>query len=163
MATPVFVDGLPARIDDEFFRRRYGQNFPDLLPWEQDEFLHECIDDIYTMFYGVHTLWKGHSEQVWFDKTRMCFGLLLAWYITDMYPRLAVGVISSGGIPIQKKKIGGVEIHFGNPDEEGTRRNPLYKDQLSSLKSNSFGNKAYFMINSAVGMVKIRGRKKDGL
>lgn len=163
MATPVFVDGVPARIDEEFFRRRYGQSFPDLLPWEMDDFLLECINDIYTMFHGVGTLWELQDEQVWFDKTQMCYGLLLAWYIADLYPRYAVGVVSSGGIPVRQKSIGGVKLTFGNPDADGTAGLKQYKDTLAQLKSNSFGYKAYSMINSAVSMAKIRGRKKNAI
>lgn len=157
---PIIVDRKPVRIDPEYFRRRYGQNFPDLLDFsmETEEFLEECINDIYTMFHGVQFLWNVHDDKVWYQKTRMCYGLLLAWYITDTYPEYNVGVPTMGGMPVRSKNIGGVKIVFGNPDVDGTHGLRRYKDHLAQLKTNPFGYKAYTMINGAVQMVKIRGR-----
>ena len=161
MGTYELVDGLPKKIEPEFFLRKFGETFPDLLPLAKEELVEELIDDIYTMFHGVNFLWDTHKEQVWYDKTRMCYSLLLAWYITDTFPLLAVGVPSMGGMPIKQKSIGGVKIVFGNPDADGASGLKHYKDQLAQLKTNPFGYKAYTMINSAVALVKIRGRKRN--
>jgi hypothetical protein len=159
MAIPVFSEGIPARITIEYFRRRYGQNFPDLLSDEYNELLYLSIEDVYTMFVGVNTLWSAHEEQVWFDKTQLCFSHLVAWYITDLHPQFAVGVMTSGGIPLKSKAIGGVKIMFGNPDTDNDQTRKGYKDNLNGLKSNPFGYKAYMMIKSAHSITAIRGRK----
>ena len=73
--------------------------------------------------------------------------LLVAWYITDLFPDYAVGVQSSGGIPVKSKIIGGVKITFG--DTIHTKGNINNADLLNSLLSNSFGAKAYFMIKAS--------------
>jgi hypothetical protein len=156
--TPVFVSGIPARIDRTYFRDRYGQNFPDLLLTTQNAFLDASIEDIYTMFTGINTLWKSQVSDVWFYKTQLCFGLLLAWYITDLHPELAVGIVTAGGIPVKSKSIGGVKVTFGSDDADGTSRRAGYRDSLAPLKSNPFGYKAYQMMRNAGAMTSIRGR-----
>lgn len=144
----IFVDGVPDRIKRDYFRSKHGQAFPDLLPETQNNYLDSLINDIYTMFYGVNWLWKGHPAQVWYDKARMCYGLLLAWYIVDVDPSMAAGVPSMGGMPIKSKQIGGVKIVFGLPDSSSAPKG--YMDVLAPLRSNPFGNKAYQMIKSAI-------------
>lgn len=136
--------GRPIPITKEWFRARYGQNFPDLLSNEKDEFLSICIKDVYTLFYGVGELWSYLDRKLYEDKTQMCYGLLVAWYISDLFPDFAVGVMSSGGIPIAMKKIGGVQIKFGDLGSTAGAVNNA--DLLQSLKSNTFGAKAYQMI-----------------
>lgn len=138
-------EGKPAWIDRVWFRARYGQNFPDLLPEEKDDFLDNCISDVYTLFYGVADLWSHLPRKNYVAKTQMCYGLLVAWYITDVFPDYAVGVTSSGGIPIKMKSIGGTKIQFADTSNGNTS----YADLLQSLKSNSFGAKAYLMIKTS--------------
>jgi hypothetical protein len=161
MSDAVFIFGEPMPIDRTYFRQRYGQNFPDLLPDAQNALLDILIKDVYTMFTGIGKLWDMQSEQVWYDKTRMCYGLLLAWYIVDTQPELAVGIPSMSGMPLKQKSIGGVKIVFGNPDTDGVSGLKNYKDQLAMLKTNPFGYKAYSMLNGAVQMSKLRGRRRD--
>lgn len=137
----------PAQIDREYFRTRYGQNFPDLLSKDKNEVLDSCIEAVYTLFNGVKDIWKHLDRKVYVDKTQLCYGLLTAWYITDLMPEYAIGVTSSGGIPVKAKKIGGVSIQFAEQaDTRGAFNNA---DLLSSLKSNAFGSKAYMMIKTS--------------
>ena len=142
----LFVDGEPDIIDRAYFRSRFGSFFPALLSSDYDEFLDNEISDIYVMFAGVNKLWSGSPLQLWYDKARKCYGLLLAWYLTDTYPSFTTGVASSSGIPIASKSIGGVRIVFGDPH---TANNKL-PDLLSDLRSNPFGNKAHMMIKTAI-------------
>lgn len=142
----VTEEGKPAWIDRVWFRARYGQNFPDLLPEEKDDFLDNCISSVYTLFYGVADLWSHLPRKSYVAKTQMCYGLLVAWYITDVFPDLAVGVMSSGGIPVKMKAIGGTKIQF---QEQSTGSSSSYVDLLQSLKSNAFGAKAYLMIKTS--------------
>lgn len=144
--TSVTDKGLPERITPVWFRMRYGQNFPDLLYDDKTDFLQTCINDTYTLFYGVNDLWRHLQRVAYVEKTQLCYGLLVAWYITDVYPDYAVGVVSSGGIPIKGKRIGGVSITYGDSDNSGVTG---YADLLQSLKSNSFGAKAYMMIRTS--------------
>lgn len=146
MSNPVATSrARPIKITREWFRQRYGQNFPDLLKSETDDLLDSCIDEVYTMFFGVADLWVHLDRETYCDKTRMCYGLLVAWYITDLYPNYALGVVSSGGIPIAEKVIGGVKIKFS----EGQKASGNNAMLLNSLKSNAFGAKAYMMIESS--------------
>ena len=143
----VTTSGRPDKINAEWFRARYGQNFPDLLSDEKTETLNTCIDDVYTLFYGVGELWEHLNRKEYVEKTQLCYGLLTAWYITDLFPDFAVGVISSGGIPLKSKQIGGVKIMFGDvASSSGSVNNA---DLLQSLKSNAFGAKAYLMIKTS--------------
>lgn len=139
--------GRPLPIDRLWFRQRYGQNFPDLLSDEQNEFLDTCISDVYTLFYGVGDLWSLHPRRTYEDKTRLCYGLLVAWYITDLFPDYSLGTISTGGIPIKAKSIGGVKIQFGDIASSAGAINNA--DLLQALKSNVYGAKAYLMIKTS--------------
>lgn len=134
-------------IDRVYFRARYGQSFPDLLDESTNEFLDTCIHDVYTLFYGVADLWKHLERKIYEEKTRMCYALLIAWYVTDLFPDLSLGVVSTGGIPIRSKSIGGVKITFGDTQSASGAFNNA--DLLQSLKSNSYGAKAYMMIKTA--------------
>lgn len=137
----------PMPIDRVWFRTRYGQSFPDLLEAEKDEFLDTCIKDVYTMFFGVADLWNHLPYPVYEQKTQLCYGLILAWYITDVYPEYSLGVMSSGGIPLKSKTIGGTKVQFGEfASHAGSNYNA---DLLQSLKSNAYGAKAYMMIRSS--------------
>lgn len=143
----VTASGRPTVIDRVWFRTRYGQNFPDLLSEEKNDFLDMAISDIYTLFYGVGDLWEHLERKQYVMKTQLCYGLLLAWYITDLFPEYSVGTMSTGGIPIKSKQIGGVKIMFGETKNNVGAVNNA--DLLQSLKSNSFGAKAYLMIKTS--------------
>lgn len=143
----VTTSGRPEQIDKVWFRARYGQNFPDLLPEGKDDILDTCIQDVYTLFYGVGELWEHLPRKEYVMKTQLCYGLLTAWYITDLFPEYTVGVMSTGGIPLKGKQIGGTKIMFG---ETATKAGSVNNaDLLQSLKSNSFGAKAYLMIKTS--------------
>lgn len=143
----VTTSGRPPKITREWFRTRYGQNFPDLLPEDKNELIDTAIFDVYTLFYGVGDLWEHLDREQYVYKTQLCYGLLLAWYITDLFPTFALGVISSAGIPIVSKSIGGVKLQFGElATKAGSVNNA---DLLQSLKSNAFGAKAYMMIKTS--------------
>ena len=143
----VTTNGKPPKINRIWFRTRYGQNFPDLLVEEKNDFLDTCIEDTYTLFYGVSDLWLHLGRKEYELKTQMCYGLLVAWYITDLFPDFTVGVMSAGGIPLKSKQIGGVKIMFG--DTKNTAGAVNNADLLQSLKSNTFGAKAYLMIKTS--------------
>lgn len=139
--------GRPPAIDRVWFRARYGQNFPDLLAEDKNDFLDTCITDIYTLFYGVGDLWSHMNRSEYESKTRLCYGLLVAWYITDLFPDFSLGVMSTGGIPLKAKSIGGVKVQFG--DTASTAGAVNNADLLQSLKSNAYGAKAYLMIKTS--------------
>jgi hypothetical protein len=138
--------GKPLRITKVWFRSRFGQSFPDLLNDEQDELLDSCIDAVYTMFSGISDIWSYADRETYCNKTRLCYGLLVAWYITDVYPQFSIGALSSGGIPIRSKTIGGTTITFASEQKAGASNNA---NLLASLKSNVYGAKAYFMIKAS--------------
>lgn len=141
------TSGKPPKINTIWFKSRYGQNFPDLLDESKDEFLNTCIADVYTLFFGVGDLWAHLQRKEYVAKTQLCYGLLVAWYIADLFPDYAIGVVSSGGIPVKSKMIGGVKITFGETSSSvGSVNNA---DLLQSLKSNVFGAKAYLMIKTS--------------
>lgn len=141
------TSGRPPVITREWFRTRYGDSFPDLLAKEKNEFLDMCIGDVYALFYGVGDLWSHMDRKEYEYKTQLCYGLLVAWYITDLFPDYSLGVVSSGGVPVKMKSIGGVKIQFGEMASTAGAVNNA--DLLQSLKSNAYGCKAYFMIKTS--------------
>lgn len=141
------TQGKPERIDRVWFLARYGQNFPDFLNEKYNETIDNAIDSTYTLFAGVCDLWSHLERNLYCDKTRMCYGLLVAWYLTDLYPTFAEGVVSSGGVPLKSKKIGGTQITFADSSARYGARNNA--ELLQSLKSNAFGAKAYMMIKTS--------------
>ena len=139
--------GVPPRIDKVWFRTRYGQNFPDLLAEDKDSVLDVCIEDTYTLFAGVSELWEHLNREEYVLKTQLCYGLLTAWYIADLFPDFTLGVMSTGGIPLKSKQIGGTKIMFGEASKKVGAVNNA--DLLQALKSNVFGAKAYLMIKTS--------------
>jgi len=141
MSEAVFDGGVPARLTVEEFRRYHLQSFPKLAGGSKDEVIRQAIEDVYAMFAGVATLWDTEERYTWYKKTITCYRFLTAWYIADLYPMLTSGVTGTGGVPILRKKINGVDITF---DRQGAS-----SDLLTELKSNQFGMKAYLMIRTA--------------
>lgn len=143
----VTTHGRPEQITRAWFRTRYGQSFPDLLDEKKNDVLDTCISDVYTLFYGVGDLWSHMDRKEYVEKTQLCYGLLVAWYIADLFPDYALGVMSTGGIPLKSKQIGGTKIMFGEVASKAGSVNNA--DLLQSLKSNVFGAKAYLMIKTS--------------
>lgn len=143
----VTTSGKPERITREWFRTRYGQNFPDLLAEDKNDILDTCIMDVYTLFAGVSELWEHLAREEYVLKTQLCYGLLTAWYIADLFPDFTLGVMSTGGIPLKSKQIGGTKIMFGEASKKVGAVNNA--DLLQALKSNVFGAKAYLMIKTS--------------
>lgn len=143
----VTTSGRPEKITAEWFRTRYGQSFPDLLAEDRTDILNTCISDVYTLFFGVGELWEHLERKEYVEKTQLCYGLLTAWYIADLFPDFTVGVMSTGGIPLKSKQIGGTKIMFGDTASKAGSINNV--DLLQSLKSNVYGAKAYLMIKTS--------------
>ena len=150
----IFVSGLPAPITPEDWRRYHLQSFPAFADEDRieiaDTILREAIETIYSMWVGVATLWEGHDRQVWFEKTRLCYRLLVCWYIADLYPEFASGIMTTAGLPIVSKKIGPISIAYG---KEALTPNSI--DLLTPLLSNAFGAKAHLMIKTSYKRTKI--------
>lgn len=154
---PMFEDISGERVPEQLtaaeFLRWHLQQFPRLNREENKVALDEAIDSVYTMFSGVGTIWKNHQAQLWFEKTQLCYRLLVAWYIADMYPRLLAGMPVMGGIPLKSKKIGDVTITFS--DVAVSQPDGKFRDRLGILKSNPFGAKAYLMITASIANNRI--------
>lgn len=150
----LFVSGLPVPITPDDWRRYHLQSFPVFADAEKkdltDEILREAIETIYSMWVGVSYLWQGHDTQVWYEKTRLCYRLLICWYIADIYPEFARGILSTGGLPIVRKKIGPIDIAY---NKEALTSTSL--DLLAPLLSNAFGAKAHLMIKTVYRRTKI--------
>jgi hypothetical protein len=152
VAEAIFVDGVPAKITIYDFRRHHLQSFPALADNEHDALIADAIDTIYSMFPYVGKVWNWQPKQIWFDKTVLCYRLLTAWYIADLYPAFVSGVPVMGGIPIKRKKVDGVDIMYADSSIGSN-------DMLESLKSNPWGNKALMMIRTAVKRTLLRNSR----
>lgn len=140
----IFASGVPARITIEDFKSAYLAAFPAFLDASRDPVIEDAIAAVYDIFSGVNTLWSMAEKQEWYDKATRCYKLLAAWYIADLYPRLALGVQSTGGLPILEKRIGDVMIKYADTTKLGST-----DAVLDMLRSNPYGAKAYQMIKSA--------------
>jgi hypothetical protein len=95
-------------------------------------------------------MWNSHEPQFYFDKTRLCYRLLICWYIADIYPEFSRGIMTSMGLPLSQKKIGPITIGYNVKHLTG-------QDPLQMLLSNAFGVKAHGMIKNAVVRMRYRG------
>lgn len=150
----LFTKGLPAPITPDDWRRYHLQSFPIFALEEYkshaDDVLREAIEAVYSMWVGVSYLWKEGDPQVWYEKTRLCYRLLICWYIADVYPRYAPGILSTGGLPIAQKKIGPINIAYNKEDISNNDT-----DLLKPLLSNAFGAKAHLMIKTCYRRARI--------
>jgi hypothetical protein len=142
---PVFEGGFPAKITPEDFRRWHLDAFPRLADEKRTVLIQQAIDAVYTVFYGVSSIWRGHPADVWYEKTRVCYRLLTAWYLADMYPKYVSGMPVMGGLPVKRKKIGGVDLTFQDTVKSAGGRENL----LAGLESNAFGKMARLMISAS--------------
>jgi hypothetical protein len=143
---PLFEDGKPARITPADFRRYHLDTFPKLADARNEAIIRQAIESVYAVFYGVASIWKKQPKPVWYDKTRTCYRLLTAWFIADMYPKFVSGMPIMGGLPLKRKKIGGVDLTF---QDTGKAAGSGYPDLLAGLDSNPFGKMAKIMITTS--------------
>lgn len=152
----VFVDGVPAKITTQDFRRHHLHSFPNLTDEQFDELIADSIDTVYTMFPGVAEAWKMHrNKQIWFDKTVLCYRLLTCWYITDRYPDLSNSYTSLNGVPLEQKKVDGVALKFQRDVVRASTPQESLNPMLG-LRSNDFGRKALIMLQTAPGRALLR-------
>jgi hypothetical protein len=147
------VNGYPAPITVSDWRRHHLQSFPAFVSADEETgngVIQEAIESVYTMFIGVMDFWSQHEPQTYFDKTRLCYRLLTCWWIADLNPEYAIGIMTTGGMPLANKKIGPITIGFNTKLLNGS-------DPLQMLLSNPFGVRAHGMIKNALVRMRYRG------
>lgn len=115
---------------------KYADNFPTLT----DNQIDEAYEIVTVMFSGVGSLWGVLDEPIATAKRTLCYNLLTAWYLLDMDPTSATGVIGNGGMALGSKSVGGTSLSFQDMEAQ---------EGLKQLNSNVFGQKALTMIQSA--------------
>lgn len=115
---------------------KYAENFPNL----SNDQINEAYETVTVMFSGVSSLWAVLDGPVATAKRTLCYNLLTAWYLLDMDPTSATGVIGNGGMALGSKSVGGTSLSFQDMDAQ---------EGLKQLNSNVFGQKALTMIQSA--------------
>lgn len=115
---------------------KYAGNFPNLT----DAQIGNAYDEVVVMFSGVNRLWGVLDAQTRNAKRTLCMNLLLAWYLTDFMPTEVTGVVGNGGMALSSKSIGGTSVSFQDMETQ---------EGLKQLNSNTFGQKALMMIQSA--------------
>ena len=151
MGVAIFENGAPARITISDFKHSMLAAFPKFTDAANDPIIDDAISAVYDIFTGVNTLWSNADKQEWYDKAKRTYLLLTAWYIADLYPKYAVGIHSTGGMPMLEKKIGDVTIKYAD-----TARLGSVDAVLEALKSNPYGAKAYFNIKGAPNRFLLR-------
>lgn len=114
----------------------YADNFPNLTDTE----INTAYTEVTVMYAGVAELWSVLSEPLRTQKRSLCYNLLTAWYLMDMNPTSATGVIGNGGMAVTSKSVGGTSLSFQDMDAQ---------EGIKQLNSNVFGQKALIMIQSA--------------
>lgn len=114
----------------------YADNFPSLTDTE----INTAYTEVTVMYAGVAELWSVLSEPLKTQKRSLCYNLLTAWYLMDMNPTSATGVIGNGGMAVTSKSVGGTSLSFQDMDAQ---------EGIKQLNSNVFGQKALIMIQSA--------------
>jgi hypothetical protein len=147
---------IPAKITVADFRRYYLMSFPKLADAQYDGLIQDAIDTVYGIFSPIGTLWDLQSKQIWFEKTRVCYRHLVAWYIGDMYPVFVAGVQTMGGVPLKRKKVDGVDVTFA---DSGAITSKGYLNLLKALESNPWGKIAAFMIRASGKTAMLRNRR----
>lgn len=120
----------------------YADNFPTLT----DQQINNAYTEVSTIYSGVKQLWGVLDQQTRDSKRELCMNLLTAWYLLDLNPAKAVGVIGNGGMALSSKSIGGTSLSFQDMEAQ---------EGLKQLNSNVFGQKALMMIQSAPERVGI--------
>lgn len=115
---------------------KYVANFPTL----SDQQIADAYDEVATIYSGVTKLWAVLDEETRTAKRTLCMNLLTAWYLLDMNPTSATGVIGNGGMALGSKSVGGTSLSFQDMEAQ---------EGLKQLNSNVFGQKALMMIQSA--------------
>ena len=115
---------------------KYASNFPTLT----DAQINAAYDEVSVMFSGVNSLWGVLAADIHEKKRTLCMNLLTAWYLLDMNPTSATGVVGNGGMALGSKSIGGTSVSFIDMDAQ---------EGIKQLNSNVFGQKALILIQSA--------------
>lgn len=121
---------------------KYAANFPTLT----DQQISDAYTEVATIYSGVLQLWAVLDQATRTAKRTLCMNLLTAWYLLDLDPTKAVGVIGNGGMALSSKSIGGTSLSFQDMEAQ---------EGLKQLNSNVFGQKALMMIQSAPERVGI--------
>ncbi len=114
---------------------KYANNFPTLT----DEQINSAFEIVSVMFSGVLSCWKCLAEPLRTRKRELCLNLLIAWYLLDLDPSSAEGVMGNGGMAVNSKSIGGTSLSFDGMDAQ---------EGIKQLNSNVFGQKALMLIQS---------------
>ena len=115
---------------------KYADNFPSL----SDTDIANAYEMVSVMFSGVKSLWGVLDAETRDAKRTLCMNLLVAWYLLDLNPSSASGVIGSGGMALGSKSVGGTSLSFQDMEAQ---------EGLKQLNSNVFGQKALLLIQGA--------------
>lgn len=133
---------VPALVFSNFKYSRY------ILNLTEDEF-EEAKDAVTSMWYGVFELWEPLPADVRMVKRELILNYLIMWYLADMFPlRLTMGVMGTGGMPLNSKTIKSINIQF---------RKLQLPPSYEALGTNQFGVKAAEMIRYAPEMMGVYG------
>ena len=128
-----------------FVNFKYSRYILDLT---EEEF-EEAKDVVTSMWYGVFELWEPLATEVRMLKRELVLNYLIMWYLADMFPlRLTMGVMGTGGMPLNSKTIKSINIQF---------RKLQLPPSYEALGTNQFGVKADEMIRYAPEMMGVYG------
>ena len=114
----------------------YAANFPDM----SDDEINSAYEVVSALYSGVNSLWAVLDAKTREKKRNLCLNMLTAWYLLDLNPSRASGVMGNGGMAVDSKSIGGTSLSFQSMEaQEGVKQ----------LNSNVFGQKALMLLQGA--------------
>ena len=114
----------------------YSDNFTGLTPTQ----ITAAISVVETRFYGALLCWEILPDPPRTNMRLLLENLLVAWYLSSIYPSQVRGIVSNGGLPLSSKSIGGTSVAFESIESQ---------PGMAELKSNTFGLQALSMLNGA--------------
>ena len=114
-----------------------------------DSLLSQAIQIVNAQFSGVYGLWHFLPPLERQAKRELCINYLIAWWLTNSYPDLAIDVGNSGAIPLKSKHIQKVTLSYRDMVRQSG------SGILDMLTTNEFGIQALSMIQSAPEMYMV--------
>ena len=117
-------------------------NFPSLYNGLESPAVDAACVFIESNWSGIFELFGNLSAAVAAQRQFNLEGLLVAWFLADLYPSAAENIQSDGGMPLSSKSIGGVSI---------SRLQMEVQPGLRQLLTNTYGMQA---LNIILGRVE---------
>lgn len=121
---------------------KFANRFNDLT----DGLLASAIQIVNAEFSGVYRLWSILPPGECKAKRELCINYLIAWWLANSYPDLAIDVSGTGALPVKRKRVQKITLDYRDPVRQSD------SGILDMLTTNEFGLQALAMLQAAPEM-----------